>query len=54
MRNESFETDFAEVVRGVPDLERIISRIHAGSCKVKDFLKVLDVCLRHLLRLRLY
>jgi DNA mismatch repair protein MSH6 len=43
MSNESFETDFAEVVKGIPDLERIISRIHAGSCKVKDFLKVLDV-----------
>jgi len=45
MSNGSFETDFAEVVKGIPDLERIISRIHAGTCKVKDFLKVLDVCI---------
>lgn len=26
---------------GLPDLERLISRIHAGSCTVKNFLKVL-------------
>ncbi|RUS19437.1 hypothetical protein BC937DRAFT_87471 [Endogone sp. FLAS-F59071] len=25
----------------VPDLERVISRVHAGTCKVKDFLAVL-------------
>lgn len=54
MRNESFETDFAEVVKAIPDLERIVSRIHAGTCKVKDFLKVLDVRLRHLIRLHFY
>jgi DNA mismatch repair protein MSH6 len=54
MRNESFETDFADVVKGIPDLERIVSRIHAGTCKVKDFLKVLDVRLCHLLRSHLH
>lgn len=26
----------------LPDLERIISRLHCGRCKVSDFLKVLD------------
>lgn len=26
----------------LPDLERLISRIHAGSCKVKEFLVVLE------------
>ena len=26
----------------LPDLERMISRIHAGSCKAQDFAKVLD------------
>ena len=26
----------------LPDLERMISRIHAGSCKAQDFVKVLD------------
>jgi DNA mismatch repair protein MSH6 len=26
----------------VPDLERLISRIHAGRCKQSDFLKVVD------------
>ena len=37
------EASFMSLVKGLPDLERIISRIHAGSCKVKDFLKVLEV-----------
>ena len=43
MRHDTFETDFMGVVKGMPDLERIVSRIHAGTCKVKDFLKILDV-----------
>ena len=40
----TFEAHFAEVAKGLPDLERIVSRIHAKNCKVKDFLKVLSVC----------
>lgn len=28
--------------RKLPDLERVISRIHAGSCKVKEFVRVLQ------------
>lgn len=28
----------------MPDLERIVSRIHAKNCKVREFLKVLGVC----------
>lgn len=28
---------------GLPDLERLISRIHAGNCKVAEFLSVLKV-----------
>ncbi len=34
-----------EVAKGLPDLERIVSRIHAKNCKVRDFLKVLKVIL---------
>ncbi|KAG9034241.1 DNA mismatch repair protein msh6 [Tulasnella sp. JGI-2019a] len=34
--------DFNSLAKGLPDLERIVSRIHAGSCKVTDFLKVLQ------------
>ena len=37
----TFENDFTQLVKGIPDLERIISRIHAKNCKVRDFLKVL-------------
>ncbi|KAF4618937.1 hypothetical protein D9613_010131 [Agrocybe pediades] len=37
----TFEATFAEVAKGLPDLERIVSRIHAKSCRVRDFLKVL-------------
>jgi DNA mismatch repair protein MSH6 len=27
---------------GLPDLERIVSRIHAGSCPILTFLSALD------------
>ncbi|KAI8976662.1 DNA mismatch repair protein Msh6 [Trametes punicea] len=37
----TFEKDFTTIAKGLPDLERIVSRIHAKNCKVKDFLKVL-------------
>ncbi|KAG8933876.1 DNA mismatch repair protein msh6 [Tulasnella sp. 419] len=38
---DNFHKIFTDVVKRLPDLERIISRVHAGSCKVADFLKVL-------------
>ncbi|KIO19597.1 hypothetical protein M407DRAFT_30749 [Tulasnella calospora MUT 4182] len=38
----SAEAEFAQLAKGLPDLERIVSRIHAGTCKVLDFLKVLQ------------
>jgi DNA mismatch repair protein MSH6 len=38
--------DVREAVVGtftrLPDLERMISRVHAGRCKVKDFVRVLE------------
>ena len=43
MSYPTFETEFMEIAKGLPDLERIVSRIHAKNCKVKDFLKVLKV-----------
>lgn len=43
MQNLSFEEQFVKVAKGLPDLERIVSRIHAKNCKIKDFLKVLSV-----------
>ena len=43
MDHPTFEADFVDVAKGLPDLERIVSRIHAKSCKVKDFLAVLTV-----------
>lgn len=46
MSHPTFEGEFMEVAKGLPDLERIVSRIHAKNCKVKDFLKVLKVILR--------
>ena len=33
---------FTSQLSKLPDLERLISRIHAGSCKAQDFVKVLD------------
>ncbi|KAF5351396.1 hypothetical protein D9757_012623 [Collybiopsis confluens] len=41
MENPIFETAFTDTVKGLPDLKRVVSRIHARNCKVKDFLKVL-------------
>lgn len=43
MIHPTFEGEFMEITKGLPDLERIVSRIHAKNCKVKDFLKVLRV-----------
>lgn len=43
----TFEAEFTKVAKGLPDLERIVSRIHAKNCKVKDFLKVLTVRVAH-------
>ncbi|CAH7683992.1 muts domain V-domain-containing protein [Phakopsora pachyrhizi] len=40
IRSTAFDQIFSEL-RGLPDLERIISRIHAGACTVPNFLKVL-------------
>ena len=48
MDHPTFEGDFNSLVKGVPDLERIVSRIHARNCKVRDFLKVLSVYSRFL------
>lgn len=47
MDSPTFEDSFTTLAKSLPDLERIVSRIHAGSCKVKDFLKVLK-CFREL------
>ena len=33
---------FLSTFNRLPDLERLISRIHAGRCKVKDFVRVLE------------
>jgi DNA mismatch repair protein MSH6 len=43
MDHPTFEAEFAGIAKGLPDLERIVSRIHAKSCKVKDFLNILGV-----------
>jgi DNA mismatch repair protein MSH6 len=34
--------DFLATFSRLPDLERLISRIHGGRCKVKDFVRVLE------------
>ncbi|EXJ81328.1 DNA mismatch repair protein MSH6 [Capronia epimyces CBS 606.96] len=33
---------FTSQMTKLPDLERLISRVHAGTCKVQDFVKVLE------------
>ncbi|KAG0227605.1 DNA mismatch repair protein msh6 [Actinomortierella wolfii] len=42
MRVPGFLELFEERCTRLPDLERIISRIHAGSCKIAEFLTVLS------------
>jgi DNA mismatch repair protein MSH6 len=43
MKHPTFEEGFMDLAKGLPDLERLVSRIHAKNCKVKDFLKALAV-----------
>jgi DNA mismatch repair protein MSH6 len=40
--DRSFQDAFITHLGKVPDLERLISRIHAGSAKAMDFLRVLE------------
>lgn len=42
MANPTFTGQFTQLCRHLPDLERLVSRIHAGSVRQGDFLKVLD------------
>lgn len=44
LKHPTFEASFTNVAKGLPDLERIVSRIHAKNCRIKDFLRVLSVC----------
>lgn len=41
-RDPKVREQFASELTKMPDLERLISRIHAGACKPEDFVKVLD------------
>ena len=38
----SFTNNFVQGLTRLPDLERLISRVHAGTCKVQEFVKVLE------------
>lgn len=41
-KDRTLRDQFVESMTRMPDLERLISRIHAGSCKPEDFVKVID------------
>lgn len=41
MRDPNFGTTFAALVKGLPDLERLISRAHAGAVKQKAFTEIM-------------
>lgn len=43
MKHPTFEGEFFEIAKGLPDLERIVSRVHAKNCRIRDFLKLLAV-----------
>ncbi|TXT07396.1 hypothetical protein VHUM_03116 [Vanrija humicola] len=38
----TFGGQFTNLCKGLPDLERLLSRIHSGSIRVSDFLKVVE------------
>ncbi|KUJ18974.1 DNA mismatch repair protein Msh6 [Mollisia scopiformis] len=41
-KDRSLSDQFTASMTRMPDLERLISRIHAGSCRPEDFVKVID------------
>jgi DNA mismatch repair ATPase MutS len=45
MNHPTFEATFTGIAKGLPDLERVVARIHAKNCRIKDFVKVLGVSL---------
>lgn len=40
--DDTFRQVFVSQLARIPDLERLISRVHAGTCKVIDFLRVIE------------
>ncbi|KAI7971450.1 hypothetical protein EIK77_003506 [Talaromyces pinophilus] len=40
--DSTIRDQFSSQLTKMPDLERLISRIHAGACKAQDFLRVLE------------
>jgi DNA mismatch repair protein MSH6 len=41
LNHPTYEATFTEIAKGIPDLERMVSRVHAKNCRIKDFLKLL-------------
>ncbi|KAI9052033.1 hypothetical protein LZ554_004287 [Drepanopeziza brunnea f. sp. 'monogermtubi'] len=41
-KDRTLSDQFVASMSSMPDLERLISRIHAGSCRPDDFVKVID------------
>jgi len=42
IQDREYDFRFGKMTTGLPDLERVISRIHAGDCKTRDFLRVIE------------
>ena len=43
--HSTFGDTFASIAKGLPDLERVVARIHAKNCRIMNFVKVLGVSL---------
>jgi DNA mismatch repair protein MSH6 len=43
INHPTFEATFMSIAKGLPDLERVVARVHAKNCRIKDFIKVLGV-----------
>src|SRR5262249_23638500 len=42
MADRTLSENFSASLSRIPDLERLISRVHAGRCKAQDFVRVLE------------
>lgn len=43
MNHPDFEAYFEQALKGIPDLDRVLSRIHAKTCKVKDLYVLVSI-----------
>lgn len=43
IQSQPFQDTFDRLTKGMPDIERLLSRIHAGSCRVNDLFVLIHI-----------